>query len=97
MGGSLCLWHQSTGVITDFITEIKLSHRNPTHALHLAPSTMEAQGYDLLEHPVSELQFWVKTDPSEERGYRDIQVGSQTGTFLLCRPLRFYVGWLWSV
>ncbi len=58
-GFQLYLWTQNTTKVADFVTGIVLSHKDPAHEKH---KDLAEEGYDLVEHPNSNLQFWLKRE-----------------------------------
>ena len=60
VGANAYIWTQSSTTLKDFITDVELSHKNPRHEKHKKPAQMN--GWELVSHPLMDLQLWVKRD-----------------------------------
>jgi hypothetical protein len=67
------LWVQESLLPSDFLTSIKISHRDENNELNVSEG-LTAKGYERIGNSRINLELWVLSDPYKSKGYSTLAV-----------------------
>ncbi|RYH31884.1 hypothetical protein EON65_01710 [archaeon] len=70
LGGSFYLWQQPTFDQSIFITDIALSHKDPTSEYYITPS----KGHEIISHEKVPFSIYVRRDKHNPKGIKNVYV-----------------------